>query len=159
MAQTFEWSDSYSVAHAALDAEHREIMLAIARIAEAGDDHVHLRPLLCELKQKTAAHFAHESAILREIVASTSSARRSQRFLAALSQALIEEHLVEHDLAMATLESMIRRTLLEESSQSSFLAETLKEWFVNHAVKNDAHLRTLFQTIERDCPELLDKVA
>ena|SRR5579864_6780670 len=102
MAQPFEWSDSYSVAHPALDAEHRDIMHAISRIADAAGDEVHLRGLLCDLRDRTAAHFEHEDALLREIVASTSSARRSRKFLAAMSQALIEQHLAEHDLEGAT---------------------------------------------------------
>jgi hemerythrin len=156
---TLEWSDSYSVAHPELDAEHRDIMLAITRIAEAGADHLHLRPLLCGLKQKTAAHFAHESTILREIVAATSTARRSQKFLAAMGQALIDEHLVEHDLALAALDSMIRATLADSVRPMPPLGETLAHWFVDHAAKHDAHLKTLFQTIRTDCPELLARVA
>ena len=158
MRSCLEWSDAYSVAHPALDAEHREIMLVIDRIAEAGDDHTRQRALLCELKETTAAHFAHESAILREIAASTSSARRSQKFLAAMSQALIDEHLAEHDVALASLEFMIRRTLTENSRNGPALGDVLKHWFVNHAVKHDAHLKTLFQTIRTDCPELLARL-
>lgn len=154
-----DWSDAYSVGHSSLDAEHREIMLAIGRIAEAGDDHVHLRPLLCDLKQKTAAHFAHENSMLREIAAATSTARQSRKFVAAMSQALIDEHLAEHDVALASLEFMIRRTLADNSANAPAIGETLTHWFVNHAVKHDAHLKTLFQTIRTDCPELLSKVA
>lgn len=155
MLRPLEWSDAYSVAHPELDSEHREIMLAICRIAEAGTDPGRLRPLLCELKNKTAAHFAHENAILREIVASTSSVRSTRKFLTAMSQALVEEHDAQHSLALATLESMIRNTLSDASRNAEPLGETLTHWFVNHAVKHDAHLKTLFQTVEADCPELL----
>ena len=124
----------------------------------AREDHTRQRALLCELKETTAAHFAHESAILREIAAATSSARRSQKFLAAMSQALIDEHLAEHDVALASLEFMIRRTLTENSRNGPALGDVLKHWFVNHAVKHDAHLKTLFQTIRTDCPELLARL-
>lgn len=154
-----EWSDAYSVGHPALDAEHREIMFAINRTTDVGNDHARLRPLLCELKQKTAAHFAHESAILRGIAAATSSARHTRRFIAAMSQSLIDEHLAEHDVALASLEFMIRRTLSGNSAIAPAIGESLTHWFVNHAVKHDAHLKTLFQTIGRDCPELLSRVA
>jgi len=159
MPRSLEWTDAYSVEHPVLDGEHRAIMLAIGRIAEAGDNHTRLRPLLCDLKEKTAAHFAHENAILREIAAATSSARRSQRFIAAMSQALIDEHIAEHDIALTSLEFMIRRTLADNSETVTAIGETLKHWFVNHAVKHDAHLKTLFQTIRADCPEILDRVA
>ena len=158
MLQPLEWTDSYSVAHPALDAEHRDIMCAIERIAAAGDNHSRLRPLLCELKEKTSAHFAHESAILREIVAATSSSRHSQKFVAAMSQALIEEHLAEHDVALTSLEFMIRRTLSENSQDLPAIGQTLTHWFVNHAVKHDSHLKTLFQTIRSDCPQLLTRL-
>lgn len=157
--QPLKWSDAFSVAHPALDDEHRKIMLAISRIAEAGDSQTELRPLLCELKQKAEAHFAHESTILREIAASTSTACRSRKFIAAMSHALVEEHLAEHDVALASLEFMIRRTLADNPAKTPGLSETLTHWFVNHAVKHDSHLKTLFQTISKDCPELLGKVA
>jgi hemerythrin len=159
MQRSLEWSDAYSVAHPALDAEHREMMVAIVRIAGAGNDHALLRPLLCDLKQKTAAHFAHENAMLREIAAATSTARHSRKFIAAMSQALIDEHLAEHDVALASLEFMIRRTLASAPKPVPDIGETLTHWFVNHAVKHDAHLKTLFQTIQSDCPDLLGKVA
>lgn len=159
MEQSFEWSDSYSVGHPVLDAEHREIMLAISRVAEAGDDQARLRPLLCDLRQKTADHFAHEDSILRRLAAATSTGRQSRKFLAAMIQALIDEHLAEHDVALTSLEFMIRRILAEDWANHPPLGDTLTHWFVNHAVKHDAHLKTLFQTIEHDCPELLDRVA
>jgi hemerythrin len=158
MFQPLEWIDSYSVAHPGLDAEHREIMRAIDRIAAAGGNHGHLRPLLCELKERTSAHFAHESAILREIVAATSSSRQSQKFVAAMSQALIDEHIAEHDVALTSLEFMIRRTLSENSQNVPAIGQTLTHWFVNHAVKHDSHLKTLFQTIRTDCPDLLKRL-
>jgi len=159
MPQNLEWSDTYSVGHAGLDAEHRDMMEVIFRINGAGADHTCLRPLLCELRQKADAHFSHESAILRQIIAATSTARRSQTFLAAMGQALVEEHLAEHDLALAALGSIIRATLSEKVPQMSPPGEILTHWFVNHAIKHDAHLKTLFQTIQSDCPELLARVA
>ena len=159
MARTLEWSEAYSVGHPALDDEHREIMFAIGRIAGGGDDQARLRPLLCDLKQKTAAHFAHEDAILREIVASTTSLRNRQRFLAAMSEALVQEHLSGHVEALSVLDSMICDTLRSGDAQLRALGESLAHWFVCHAVKHDAHLKTLFQTIQSDCPELMDRVA
>lgn len=159
MSPIVEWNDAFSVAHPALDAEHREIMLAIGRVAEAGNDHTRLRSLLCDVKQKTAAHFAHENAMLHEIAAATLSARQRGKFIAAMSQALIDEHVAEHDVALASLEFMIRRTLADNSAKAPALGETLTHWFVNHAVKHDAHLKTLFQTIRSDCPDLLSRVA
>src|SRR5205807_379840 len=67
MRSCLEWSDAYSVAHPALDAEHREIMLVIDRIAEAGDDHTRQRALLCELKETTAKHDAHLKTLFQTI--------------------------------------------------------------------------------------------
>lgn len=161
MQPSLEWSESFSVAHPALDAEHRAIMDAIKRIVEVPIDCRNasgLRPLLCGLKEKAAGHFGHEDAILRQIVAFTSSARRSETFLAAMSQALIDDHLVEHGQATIVLDRMIREPLANSSPHFQALCETLTHWFADHAVKHDAHLKTLFQTMDSDCPELLARL-
>jgi hemerythrin-like metal-binding protein len=160
MLQRMEWSEAYSVAQPALDAEHRGIVDAIGEIADAADisDAARLRALLCASKEKVAAHFAHEDAILREIQAFTASARRNQKFLAAMTEALIEDHIGGHRNAAKILDDMIRDTLREKSCQVDPLAHRLTHWFVNHAVKHDARLKTLFQTMENDCPELFARL-
>lgn len=160
MLQRLEWSEAFSVAQPALDAEHREIVDAIGQISEAADtsDPARLRPLLCTLKEKATAHFAHEDAILREVLAFTASARGTQKFLAAMSEALIEDHLAGHANAAKILDEMIRDTLRETSGQADALIQRLMHWFVNHAVKHDAHLKTLFQTMKQDFPELLARL-
>ena len=160
MQQPLEWRDAFSVAQPALDAEHREIVDAITRIAESSDtpDPACLRPLLCALKEKAASHFAHEDAMLREILAFTASARGTQKFLAAMSEALIDDHLAGHANAAKILDDMIRDTLREKSCRVDALVDRLVHWFVDHAVKHDAHLKTLFQTIDSDCPDLLARL-
>jgi hemerythrin len=160
MLQRLEWSDAFSVAQPALDAEHREIVDAITRIAETSDtsDPAHLRALLCALKEKATSHFVHEDAILREVLAFTASARGTQKFLGAMSEALIEDHIGGHRNAAKILDDMIRDTLREKSCQVDTLVHRLTHWFVNHAVKHDAHLKTLFQTMKKDCPELLSRL-
>jgi hemerythrin len=50
---------------------------------------------------------------------------------------------------------MIRDALPDTRPNAQPLREILSHWFVNHAVKNDAHLKTLFQAMEKDCPDLL----
>ena len=75
-----------------------------------------------------------------------------------MSQALIDGHLVEHGQAMIVLERMIRETLANPCPDFHALCETLTHWFVTHAVAQDAHLKTLFQTLEKDCAELLAKL-
>ena len=162
MQQPLAWNDAFSVAHPVLDHEHRAIIDAINGIAEmqAGEaDNARLRPLLCALKEKVAAHFEHENAMLREIAACTGSLRSSQRFLAAMSEALVLEHLSEHAEALSLLDSMICETLAMSGVPPHVLDERLAHWFVNHAVKHDAHLKTLFQTLEHDCPKLLSEIA
>lgn len=160
MQRRLEWSEAFSVEHPVLDGEHREMVEAIGRIVETSDasDPARLRPLLCALKEKAAAHFQHEDAILREILAFTTSARGSQKFLAAMSEALIEDHLGGHADAAKILDEMIRDTLREKSCRVEALVDRLTHWFVHHAVKHDAHLKTLFQTIDKDCPELLARL-
>lgn len=158
MSQSLAWSSAFSVAHPALDAEHREIMLAIRRVDQAGDDQDRLRPVLYDLKLTASAHFVHEGAILRGIAAATSTERRSRKFVAAMTQAVLDEHLAEHDIALALLDQIIRQKLAEQGAKAPAIGEALTHWFINHAVRHDAHLKTLFQTIEQDCPELLDRV-
>lgn len=160
MQQRLEWSDAFSVFHPLLDAEHREMVEAIRRIAETSDasDSAGLRALLCALKEKTVSHFEHEDAILREIQAFTASARGTQKFLAAMSEALIEDHLGGHADAAKILDEMIRDTLREKFCGVDALVDRITHWFVDHAVKHDAHLKTLFQTMVKDCPELLARL-
>lgn len=156
MQQRLEWSEAFSVAHPALDAEHRDIMQAISQIATSQvslADGADLRGLLCALKEKVRGHFRHEDSILREIVAATASARGSKNVLASMSEALLEDHIVGHVHASGVLDSLIRETLTD-SAGARPVGETLTHWFVNHAVKHDAHLKMLFQSIEKDCPGL-----
>jgi hemerythrin-like metal-binding protein len=162
MQQRLEWSDAFSVLHPTLDSEHRAIIETINKIIEVlqrGSDIKGLRSLLCSLKKEAATHFAHEDAILRGIIAFTSSARTGQKFLAAVSQAVVEEHLAGHAQAIDVLDGMIRDTLRDDQDLPGAIDEKLAHWFVGHAVKHDAHLKTLFQVVRSDCPELLGKVA
>ena len=162
MQKHLEWNKAFSVLHPALDLEHRKIIERINDVIAStreGGDAARLRSLLCAVKEEAGTHFAHEDAILRGIAAATLSVRQSRKFVAAMTQALIDEHIQEHNIALASLEFMIRRTLSANSANAPAIGETLTHWFVNHAVKHDAHLKTLFQTIEQECPELLSSVA
>lgn len=165
MQQRLEWSDAYSVLHPVLDSEHRTIADSINAIIDAvqnKSDIARLRGLLCTLKDNSTAHFAHEDAILREIVAFTSSARGGRKFLAIMGQAVVDEHLATHAQAADALEGLIRSTLQTgQAAHAHFegLGETLVHWFVGHAIRHDAHLKALFQVVRSDCPELLSKLA
>ena len=162
MQQFLTWGDSFSVGHAALDGEHRLIIQAINNICASCDekgDPQELSLLFNKLKETTGKHFEHENAILRAVVAYTASERRGHVFIGAISQAVITEHIEEHAQAFIILESMIRDALPDTRPNAQPLREILSHWFVNHAVKNDAHLKTLFQVMEKDCPDLLRRLS
>ncbi|MDE1930110.1 MAG: hemerythrin domain-containing protein [Alphaproteobacteria bacterium] len=146
MAERLEWHDAFAVGHTTLDAQHREFVNHINRIYKALDakepterwqDHLDV------LMQAAKAHFAYESAVLGDVVGSASTPKGAK----AVGEAVIREHIVAHDSALAELGAIvanIARSVPEELPQ---LGEQLVRWFIDHSIKHDAHLKTVFQAM------------
>jgi hemerythrin len=159
MEQLIPWSETFAVGHPALDHEHHRIVETINKIHAnsrtlGGDD---LTALLLSLREAAASHFEHEDRILRAIAARTSSARPGQSFLGAMSQALIAEHIGQHAHSLTLLDATLDEARAA-GQQPQELAHKCSHWFVTHAVKDDSHLKTLFQTMEKDRPDMLKEL-
>jgi hemerythrin len=147
MESRLGWVETYSVGHPELDNEHRELIAHINELhdaVEAQRDHGHLRNLLAELKKAAIDHFAHENAVLRELAASKNL---SPGYVKAMSNAAIQEHIVAHRHSAAELESFILRALHQPGSATAELCDDIKRWFIDHAVKHDAHIKAVFQAL------------
>lgn len=148
------WSEAFIVGHAGLDADHRHLVRAINEVcaaARANRRPRQLRSLLGALKLATESHLEREDAILREISDGVKRAQPERRvkraYLKAMSDTALEEHLAEHREALAKLASITRACHSQGGGAGSSLCVDLKDWFLEHAVKYDAHLKAIFQSM------------
>ena len=92
MPRTLTWSNSFSVGHQGLDAEHRSLIELVNAISAADKSKCapqKMKSLLNDLKKKVERHFDHENSLLRTILSDAASVRRSPAFLKAMSEAAI----------------------------------------------------------------------
>ena len=147
MGNLFPWRESFSVGHPGLDDEHQRMVALIDDIAtafESDQSAEAFADLLRRLRGVTVEHFRHENAILWELRSGTytglSESPRTPPFVKAMAEAAFDEHMAEHD-------SMLRQMDALETLPREALCETLKTWFVNHAIKHDSHLKAIFQAM------------
>jgi len=149
MSQPLTWSDAFAVGHAGLDREHRALVDVINLVCNDAD--ASLSETLGKLKVIATRHFDHENALIRAILACAGAHSEDAKRLATLGLDTLTHHIDEHGDRMDELDALIARSL----SQGSPAREDLQHWFYGHAIKADAHLKTLFQFIRTDCPDLL----
>jgi hemerythrin len=157
MERILPWGEAFIVGHAGLDAEHRRIVEIINAIGADCETAGNPPDLLAGLRSAVATHFQHEDRILHAVDARAASARSGELFLGAMSQALIAEHVGQHARSLEILETIIHKT--EGAMPVREVSQKLIHWFVVHAVKHDSHLKTLFQTMEKDCPKFLRELS
>jgi hemerythrin len=140
----------FAVGHDVLDAEHRGLMEIINKLCAAVLTKLEpeeLRAVADELRRATKIHFRHENAVLKKIGADMGSATQSRRFreadLIAMTAAALRDHVAEHGRALTSLESILR-PCRAGSGELAHCAE-LKDWFVQHAIKHDAHIKAILQ--------------
>ena len=143
--------------HDGLDAEHCALIAAINAICvrDPDDDISVFHSLIDDFRKIAARHAERESTILRAVIASAETESYSPRFLKSMSDAVLREHLEHHASENAVLNSV----LATGQSPASQLCYKLENWFSNHAVKYDAHLKALFQAMQSDCPELFQELS
>jgi len=153
MTDTFAWSDAFAMGHKELDADHRRLVDSIADICaavHAGRPRDELQPLLEGLQLLAEVHFQREDAVMLEIAggmaATAEGSHQGQAFLEAVGGAALEQHAQQHAMALAKLAS-ISRDLEFGANHESTLCFDLKRWFIQHAIKYDAHLKTIFQSM------------
>ena len=64
----------------------------------------------------------------------------ARRVIAGMATNIFDTHMAEHAALLERFQE-IMQTPLET------LGDTLKSWFLDHAVKQDAHLKTIFQAM------------
>lgn len=147
MDRTLNWSEAFALGHPELDADHRALIQAVNTICaayEAKREPEELRQLLSELEKLTKDHFDRENRVLSEIIA------RPEIHLQAaqgISAAVLHEHMEEHQRTLARLQFITRATQPSTRSAGKLLSEELVTWFLEHAVKHDAHLKAVFQAM------------
>jgi hemerythrin len=154
MPSSFGWSDLFAVGHERLDREHRHLVELIARFCaaiHAREDLARLADHLGAIKQATRAHLRSENAVLRELKGkardSNSGRPGAPRHLGAITDAAIEDHIAEHRLMIKGLTAIAERVDGMTHAEGPALCADIKAWFLDHAVKHDAHLTTIFQAL------------
>lgn len=115
-----EWSDRYSLATEAMDANHREFMICVTRLALAPDDEV--LDALDGLIAHSVEHFELENRWMRES-----------------GFPPIHIHAGEHHRVLALLQSVRRMSERSAAAGRQFAGE-LPGWFENHLATMDAAL-------------------
>jgi hemerythrin len=150
MDQPFlRWIDGYAVGHESLDGEHGRLVDLINEIhaAELAGDARQVACLLDTFRKATAEHLGRENAVMREVERQAAQAAGGrQAFLEAMSAAVIDEHIVEHTRSLQQLDAIIR-AFHSAADAGMRPGDALKDWFVDHAVKHDAHLKAVFQAM------------
>ena len=85
-----------------------------------------------------------ENSILWELRSGTyeglKHAPAAKRTIAGLASTVFDDHIAEHASLLEQFEEIARSPL-------ELLGEHLRSWFVDHAIRPDAHLKTIFQAI------------
>jgi hemerythrin-like metal-binding protein len=149
MVRWLPWSEAFSIGHEGLDGEHRrlvelinDVIAAVHSKTESEQPSDLLPNLLQTLRETAVAHLRNENAILWELRQGTYTGLRSHartpQFVKAMAGAAFDEHMAEHEKLLSQFDDAIALPL-------DTLCETLKSWFLDHAIKHDSHLKTIFQ--------------
>jgi hemerythrin len=116
-------------------------------------------PLLEDLVTATIRHFEHEDQLLRKIVALTVTEKFSPDALRHMSESVLVEHIGDHARTLEELGSLVQVYHSERQMTKDELSDALKNWFIGHAVRSDAHLKSVFQAIQTERPALMSDLA
>lgn len=114
-------------------------------ISAVGKTPERIPDLLTRLRAATREHVQNENAILWELRSGTHTALqgrpRTAPVLKAMAEAAFEEeHMAEHNLWLGRIDNTHGLPL-------DTLSETLKSWFLDHAIKHDSKLKAIFQAM------------
>lgn len=145
MDLSLPWRESFAVGHPVLDAEHQRMVVLINDVISAiGGTPERIPDLLTRLRAATREHVQNENAILWELRSGTYTSLqgqpRSPPFLKAMAEAAFEEHMAEHDMWLGRIDNT-------HDLPHDTLSETLKSWFLEHAIKHDSKLKAIFQAM------------
>ncbi len=145
------WSGVFAIGHKAIDAEHRLLVDAINEIHAAEHAGQTLDQLIAQLNDLLAAterHFDRENSVMQKLQhgPKLSEAKRIA-FLKALGDVAMDEHLSAHEHELSKLKSIIGAIGSGDDLSRSNPCSELGDWFVQHVIKYDAHLKAVFQAI------------
>jgi hemerythrin len=139
------WNESFAVGDKVLDAQHRRLVELINQVTDAvhssasGEQIASLLQVLCAV---TEEHLRQENAVLWELRSGNYEPLKGRattpHFLKAMAGAAFDEHIASHAGLMASFETI-------RSAPAETLCEKLRAWFLDHAIKHDAHLKAIFQ--------------
>jgi hemerythrin len=139
------WSESYAVGHKVLDADHRRLVELTNEVCDAIQTNASLEQiesLLHVLRAVAEEHIRQENGVLWEIRSGTyeplKGRAQSPHLLKAMAAAAFDEHMTAHTTLMASFDAL-------RTAPLDTLCETLRAWFLDHAIKYDAHLKAIFQ--------------
>ncbi len=145
-AQRLSWSDSFAVGHRELDAQHRSLVDAINDVEVALRDTRHPERLagsLRALREKALRHISVENALLLEIKSGSHEPHgrfQAPHFLQPMAESALDQHMAKHGELLARLDAII-------AGPRDELYESLKSWFVDHAITHDLPLKAIFQAV------------
>lgn len=141
MARQLEWKDAFSVGHAELDTEHRGLVARINEIC-SGEPVENIAQRIHSLTLFVKDHFDHENAALRKIIAG--GPEIPVRAKAASADAIME-HIHDHGIALAQLKAIGQAVVDAGIDELPRHCQALQIWFIDHAIKHDALLKSVFQ--------------
>lgn len=115
------WSESMSLGHPRIDAEHQHLVALIAKLQEASDEDLHVA--LKAVMDDATAHFSAEN----DLMAATSFPPR-------------ECHIKEHQAVLATLHGVTKRLAQGDYEVVRQLSTQLAAWFPAHVQHLDSAL-------------------
>jgi hemerythrin-like metal-binding protein len=145
-SQRLKWIEAFSVGHAALDAEHRDMINRINQLCadlDAKEDMTLKHPDLRALTQAVKEHFDHEGAVLKEVVSGTSASIPAKT----VGETMMNEHVSAHERALADLHAIVGNIKRSSLDRLPDYCDDLTKWFVDHSIKYDSHLKTVFQAM------------
>jgi hemerythrin len=155
LGKTFlSWREQFEIGHPGLDLEHKYLVELINQMAgvDRGEQGLQkLSGLSNTFYFASIRHFRHETSILRDLIegAYLLEGNRQDQGIA-LSEAAVNDHHAEHARAVIKLERTLHVFPAVLDQRGPTLASELKDWFVDHVINHDAHLRTIFQRLSRD---------
>jgi hemerythrin HHE cation binding domain-containing protein len=146
MLSPLAWNVGFALGHPELDAQHRRLVVLINDVISAVEQKAHEKvpDLLNALASAAAEHFQAEMATLRELLSGTHPSIKGRPKTARLAKALagadFDEHWAHHGALLNRLSAL-------SALPPPVLCLHLKDWFVDHVIKQDSRLRAVFQAI------------
>ncbi len=146
MLRPLSWNIGFAIGHPEIDAQHRHLVALINEVIAAVEQKAHekLPALLTALAAAAAEHFQAEIATLQELLAGTHHSIKGRpktaRFARALADVDFDEHRAQHGALLNRLNAL-------RALPPHVLCLHLKDWFVDHVIKQDSRLRAVFQAV------------